>query len=245
METNIPRHIATIMDGNGRWAKARGLPRIAGHRAGVKAVRAVVEECARAGVEYLTLFAFSRENWRRPEDEVNALMVLLEQYLERELDTIMKNNIRLRTIGRIEEIPEDVRRTLSRVTDRSAGNDGLTLILALSYSGRQDIVDAARRWSEEVARSGKTPDALSEEDFSGYLSTSGIPDPDLIIRTSGEMRISNFLLWQAAYAEFFVTEKLWPDFTVDDLREAIRDFGGRERRFGMTSDQVKEETESG
>ncbi|UCF32174.1 MAG: di-trans,poly-cis-decaprenylcistransferase [bacterium] len=233
------------MDGNGRWAKARGLPRIAGHRAGVKAVRAVVEECARAGVEYLTLFAFSRENWRRPEDEVNALMVLLEQYLERELDTIMKNNIRLRTIGRIEEIPEDVRRTLSRVTDRSAGNDGLTLILALSYSGRQDIVDAARRWSEEVARSGKTPDALSEEDFSGYLSTSGIPDPDLIIRTSGEMRISNFLLWQAAYAEFFVTEKLWPDFTVDDLREAIRDFGGRERRFGMTSDQVKEETESG
>lgn len=245
MKTKIPRHIATIMDGNGRWAEARGLPRIAGHRAGAKAVRAIVEECSRAGVEYLTMFAFSRENWRRPEDEVSSLMVLLSQYLKRELTTLMDNNIRLMTIGRTEDVPEDVRNTLQKVMDRSSGNDGMTLVLALSYSGRQDILDAARRWCEDVLKGDRETTTLGEEDFDSYLATADIPDPDLIIRTSGEMRISNFLLWQAAYAEFYVTEKLWPDFTVDDLQDAIREYGRRERRFGMTTDQIKREMESG
>ncbi len=245
LKNKIPRHIATIMDGNGRWARARGLPRIAGHRAGVKAVRAVVEECARTGVGYLTMFAFSRENWRRPEDEVKALMVLLDQYLQRELSTLMENNVRLRTIGRVDDMPKNVRKTLDSVMEKSSGNDGLNLVLALSYSGRQEILDAAKRLCEDALRGVRSPESFSEDDFAGYLSTSGMPDPDLIIRTSGELRISNFLLWQAAYAEFYVTDKLWPDFTVEDLQEAIKEYGRRERRFGMTSEQIGQESGSG
>jgi undecaprenyl diphosphate synthase len=235
----IPRHIAIIMDGNGRWAEARGLPRIAGHRAGVRAVRAVVEECARAQVQYLTLFAFSLENWRRPEDEVGALMALLDHYLMRELGTLMENNVRLLTIGRTEDLPDHVRETLDSVVERSSKNTGMNLVLALSYSGRQDILDAVKSLVQEAVRAGKDPDTLDEEGFSSHLATAGIPDPDLLIRTSGEMRISNFLLWQMAYTELFVTDKLWPDFSEKDLYAALDDFRTRERRFGMTSIQIK------
>jgi undecaprenyl diphosphate synthase len=235
----IPRHIAIIMDGNGRWAEARGLPRIAGHRAGVRAVRAVVEECARAQVQYLTLFAFSLENWRRPEDEVGALMALLDHYLMRELGTLMENNVRLLTIGRTEDLPDHVRETLDSVVERSSKNTGMNLVLALSYSGRQDILDAVKSLVQEAVRAGKDPDTLDEEGFSSHLATAGIPDPDLLIRTSGEMRISNFLLWQMAYTELFVTDKLWPDFSEKDLYAALDDFKTRERRFGMTSIQIK------
>ena len=236
---DIPRHIAVIMDGNGRWAEARGLPRIAGHRAGVRAVRAVVEQCARAKVQYLTLFAFSLENWRRPEDEVGALMTLLDRYLKRELSTLMKNNVRLLAIGRTDDLPDTVRRTLDSVVESSSENTGMKLILALSYSGRQDILDAVQNYVDESLRRGRAPDVLDEGKFSSYLATAGIPDPDLLIRTSGEMRISNFLLWQMAYTELFVTEKLWPDFNEQDLTAALEDFRTRERRFGMTSIQVK------
>lgn len=239
MSREIPRHIAIIMDGNGRWAEARGLPRIAGHRAGVRAVRAVVEECARAQVQYLTLFAFSLENWRRPEDEVGALMALLDHYLMKELGTLMENNIRLFTIGRTEDLPDHVRKTLDSVVERSSKNTGMNLVLALSYSGRQDILDAVKRYVQEAVRAGKDPDTLDEEGFSSHLATAGIPDPDLLIRTSGEMRISNFLLWQMAYTELFVTDKLWPDFNEKDLSAALDEFRTRERRFGMTSIQIK------
>jgi undecaprenyl diphosphate synthase len=235
----IPRHIAVIMDGNGRWAEARGLPRIAGHRAGVRAVRAVVEQCARAKVQYLTLFAFSLENWRRPEDEVGALMTLLDRYLKRELSTLMKNNVRLLAIGRTDDLPDSVRKTLNSVVESSSENTGMKLILALSYSGRQDILDAVQNYVGESLRRGSAPDVLDEGKFSSYLATAGIPDPDLLIRTSGEMRISNFLLWQMAYAELFVTEKLWPDFNEQDLIAVLEEFRTRERRFGMTSIQVK------
>jgi undecaprenyl diphosphate synthase len=226
------------MDGNGRWAAQRGLPRIAGHRAGVDTVRSVVEECARLQIPYLTLFAFSTENWRRPKEEVGALMVLLDQYLKRELSTLMKNNVRLNTIGRPGDLPENVQRTLEDVTERSSANTGLTLTLALSYSGRDDIIQALRRIAEDVSDGTLEPGSMDADTFSSYLSTSDIPDPDLLIRTSGEMRISNFLLWQIAYSEFYVTEKLWPDFTDADLWEAIKVFQERERRFGMTSEQV-------
>lgn len=238
-DRDIPRHIAIIMDGNGRWAEARGLPRIAGHRAGVRAVRAVVEECARSQIQYLTLFAFSLENWRRPEDEVGALMNLLERYLKRELNTLMENNVRLSTIGRTEDLPDFVRKTLDSVVNTSSGNTGMNLILALSYSGRQDILDAVRSIVRRSLTDQTDPDDLDEETFSSCLATAGIPDPDLLIRTSGEMRISNFLLWQAAYTEFYVTEKLWPDFNEKDLSDALEEFRSRERRFGMTSLQVK------
>jgi undecaprenyl diphosphate synthase len=226
------------MDGNGRWAAQRGLPRIAGHRAGVDAVRSVVEECARLQIPYLTLFAFSTENWRRPKEEVGALMVLLDQFLKRELSTLMKNNVRLNTIGQPGDLPENVQRTLEDVTGKSSSNTGLTLTLALSYSGRDDIIQAVRRMAEDVSDGTLEPGSMDADTFSSYLSTSDIPDPDLLIRTSGEMRISNFLLWQIAYSEFYVTEKLWPDFTDADLWEAIEVFQKRERRFGMTSEQV-------
>ena len=238
MNQDHPRHIAIIMDGNGRWAAQRGLPRIAGHRAGVDAVRSVVEECARLQIPYLTLFAFSTENWKRPKEEVGALMVLLDQFLKRELSTLMKNNVRLNTIGQPGDLPENVQRTLEDVIGKSSSNTGLTLTLALSYSGRDDIIQAVYRIAEDVSDGTLEPGSMDADTFSSYLSTSDIPDPDLLIRTSGEMRISNFLLWQIAYSEFYVTEKLWPDFTDADLWEAIEVFQKRERRFGMTSEQV-------
>jgi undecaprenyl diphosphate synthase len=235
------------MDGNGRWAAQRGLPRIAGHRAGVDTVRSITEECARLEIPFLTLFAFSTENWRRPEDEVGALMVLLDQYLKKELKTLMKNNVRLNTIGRLADLPENVQRTLQDVISRSAENTGLTLTLALSYSGRDDIVHAARRIAREVADGKLEPGSISSETLSSNMDTghgdTPVPDPDLLIRTSGEMRISNFLLWQLAYSEFYVTEKLWPDFRETDLHEALGVYRQRERRFGMTSEQVAPENQ--
>lgn len=246
MNQDNPRHIAIIMDGNGRWAAGRGLPRIAGHRAGVDTVRSIVEECARLEIPYLTLFAFSTENWRRPEDEVGALMVLLDQYLKRELKTLMKNNVRLNTIGRLEDLPGNVRHTLEGVTGSSAGNSGLTLTLALSYSGRDDIVHGMQRIAKDVRDGRLEPEAIDDDIVTSSLDTGSgtieIPDPDLLIRTSGEMRISNFLLWQIAYSEFYVTEKLWPDFRETDLHAAIETYKKRERRFGMTSEQVAPES---
>jgi len=229
------------MDGNGRWAADRKLPRIAGHRAGVDAVRRVVEDCARLKIPYLTLFAFSTENWSRPRDEVGALMILLDQYLKKELRTLMKNNVRLKTIGRTEDLPDNVQQTLREVVEGSASNDGLTLNLALSYSGRDDILEAVRKIAAAVERGDLTPDTIGSETFTSFLYTDGIPDPDLLIRTSGEQRISNFLLWQIAYTEFYVTDKLWPDFTSVDLKEALETFRLRERRFGMTSEQIRGE----
>ncbi len=238
MNQDLPTHIAIIMDGNGRWAADRSLPRIAGHRAGVDAVRKVVEDCARLRIPYLTLFAFSTENWNRPQDEVGGLMVLLDHYLKKEIRTIMKNEVRLNTIGHIENLPDNVQQTLHEVMEKSASNKGLTLTLALSYSGRDDILEAARRVAAAVERGDITSRNIGSDIFSSFLSTDDMPDPDLLIRTSGEQRISNFLLWQIAYTEFFVTETLWPDFTSADLNEALEAFRSRERRYGMTSEQV-------
>jgi len=235
----LPRHIAIIMDGNGRWASGRNLPRIAGHRAGAETLRSVVEECARLGVPYLTLFAFSTENWGRPKDEIAGLMGLLDRYLQKETPTLMKNNVRLVTIGRIADLPENVQSTLRQVCETSSANTGLTLNLALSYGGREDIVEAARKAGKAIARGELDPDAIDSSLFSTFLSTAGMPDPDLMIRTSGEMRLSNFLLWESAYTEFFVARKTWPDFGIQDLHEAIREFQARERRFGLTSSQIQ------
>lgn len=229
------------MDGNGRWAADRSLPRIAGHRAGVDAVRMVVEDCARMKIPYLTLFAFSTENWSRPGDEVGGLMVLLDQYLKKELSTLMKNNVRLSTIGQIENLPHNVQQTLREVMEESAPNDGLVLTLALSYSGRDDIINAVRKIAGAVESGDLSSGDIGTDIFSSCLYTDGMPDPDLLIRTSGELRISNFLLWQIAYTEFYVTDKLWPDFTSADLSDAIETFLMRERRFGMTSEQVRGE----
>ena len=241
MNQDLPTHIAIIMDGNGRWAADRNLPRIAGHRAGVDAVRRVVEDCARLKVSYLTLFAFSIENWNRPRDEVSGLMVLLDQYLKKELRTLMKNQVRLKTIGHIEDLPDNVQRTLREVVEESAENEGLTLTLALSYSGRDDILKAVCQVAAAVEMGDITSDTIGSDTFSTFLYTDGIPDPDLLIRTSGEQRISNFFLWQIAYTEFYVTDKLWPDFSREDLNEALETFRSRERRFGMTSEQVRGE----
>jgi undecaprenyl diphosphate synthase len=238
---DLPTHIAIIMDGNGRWAAERSLPRIAGHRAGVDAVRITVEDCARLGIPYLTLFAFSTENWNRPQDEVGGLMVLLDQYLKKELKTLMNNKVRLNTIGRIEDLPANVQETLSDVVERSSANDGLTLTIALSYSGRDDILEASRQIARSVQKGDLSPDTIGPDLFSSFLYTRDMPDPDLLIRTSGEQRISNFLLWQVAYTEFYVTDKLWPEFASEDLKHALEAFRSRERRFGMTSEQLKED----
>ena len=241
MNQDLPIHIAIIMDGNGRWAADRNLPRIAGHRAGVDAVRRVVEDCARFKIPFLTLFAFSTENWNRPQSEVSGLMVLLDQFLKKELRTIMKNNVRLSTIGQIDDLPNNVQQTLREVVEQSSVNDGLTLTLALSYSGRDDILEAVRKITAAVQRGDLNPDAIEPDTFSSFLHTDGMPDPDLLIRTSGEQRISNFLLWQIAYTEFYVSDKLWPDFESVDLLEAIETFNSRERRFGKTSEQIRGE----
>jgi undecaprenyl diphosphate synthase len=238
---DLPTHIAIVMDGNGRWAADRNLPRIAGHRAGVDAVRRVVEDCARLNIRYLTLFAFSTENWNRPQGEVGGLMVLLDQYLKKELRTLMKNKVRLNTIGCIEDLPDNVQQTLREAVEESAVNDGLTLTLALSYSGRDDILEAVRQVAAAIEKGDFTPDTIGSDTFSSFLYTDGMPDPDLLIRTSGEQRISNFLLWQIAYTEFYVTDKLWPDFASADLHEALEAFRSRERRYGMTSEQVRGE----
>jgi len=233
-----PRHVAIIMDGNGRWARARGLPRIEGHRRGVEAVRAAIEASRELGLEYLTLYAFSVENWKRPEDEVGALMGLLEYFLKRETATLIKNRVRLLTIGRPAGMPPAVRAELERTIAATADFTEHTLVLALNYGARTEAVDAARAYAAAVARGEVAADDDSWASLARYLYTADLPDPDLVIRTSGELRVSNFLLLQAAYAEFVFLPVLWPDFTKADLAAAIGTYRTRERRFGLTSAQV-------
>jgi undecaprenyl diphosphate synthase len=229
----LPRHVAIIMDGNGRWAAARHLPRVEGHRAGIDAVRDTVETSARLGISVLTLYAFSVENWKRPDTEISALMGLLKHYLRAELKSLLRNNIRFRVIGQRERLSRDIREELEAAEARTAANTGMQFNIALSYGGRAEIVDAVRR----AMSSGLAPDALDESTFASYLYTAGQPDPDLMIRTSGEMRVSNFLLWQIAYAEIWVTDALWPDFRARHLFEAILDYQKRDRRYGAINSQ--------
>jgi undecaprenyl diphosphate synthase len=227
----LPKHIAVIMDGNGRWAGMRRLPRVAGHRAGIESVRNIVESSAKLGLEVLTLYAFSVENWKRPRGEVRTLMNLLKEYVRMELNNVHKNNIRFQAIGRIQELEESVRNELRRAMHTTKDNTGMLLNVALNYSGRAEIVDTFNRMFQEVKQNGdKTP--VSEELISQFLYTSGIPDPDLLIRTSGEMRISNFLLWQIAYSEIYITPTFWPDFRRKHLLEAILEYQRRDRRYG-------------
>ena len=231
----LPRHVAIIMDGNGRWARMRSLPRVAGHRAGIAAVRDVVETSARLGCQVLTLYAFSVENWKRPRPEVDTLMSLLREYLRKELQTLQVNNITFNVIGRMEELSPSVKRDLVEGMRATSGNTGLLFNIALSYGGRAEIVDACNRILLDGARSGSA-DPVDEAQFARYLYTAGQPDPDLLIRTSGELRISNFLLWQIAYAEIWVTETLWPDFRRGELLRAIVDYQKRDRRYGRVQD---------
>lgn len=237
--TRLPRHIAVIMDGNGRWAKRRHLPRVAGHRAGVEAVRATVDTGARLGIEALTLYAFSVENWKRPPFEIEALMTFLKEYLRKEIENLHRNNIRFQTIGRTAELDESVQFELRSAIRKTAGNTGMVLNVALNYGGRVELVDAFRRIYEKFEREGRGPEAITEAEITRHLYTSDIPDPDLMIRTSGEMRVSNFLLWQIAYSEIYVTDTLWPDFRRPDLFAAIVDYQKRERRFGGLKETVR------
>lgn len=235
----LPRHIAIIMDGNGRWAKQKGKLRIFGHSNGVTAVKDTVEAAAELGVKYLTLYAFSTENWNRPKIEINALMELLVSTIHKETETLIKNNIRLLAIGDLESLPKKCFKELMEAIDKTAGNTQMTLVLALSYSSRWEIINAARQIAHEVASKKLKPEEIDESVINSFLCTAGIPDPELLIRTSGELRISNFLLWQIAYSELYFTDRLWPDFRKEDLYEAIVNFQGRERRFGKTSEQLK------
>jgi undecaprenyl diphosphate synthase len=235
---NLPRHIAVIMDGNGRWAKKKGAMRIFGHRNAVQAVKDVTECCGELGVKYLTLYAFSTENWSRPKDEVEGLMELLVNTLKQEIGTLMENQVRLITIGDTSHLPTNCQSNLQWAINETRNNSGLTLILALSYSGRWEILKAVKALAADV-KSGKIEaEAINEQAFENYLQTSGIPDPELLIRTSGELRVSNFLLWQIAYTELFITPTLWPDFRKENLYEAIWSYQQRERRFGKTSEQL-------
>ncbi len=228
----VPRHIAIIMDGNGRWARERGLPRTEGHRRGADSVRRVVEACGDLGVEFLTLYAFSSENWKRPKREVDALMRLLQQFLKSRTPEMMEQNVRLQAIGRLHDLPEACQAELHRSITKTAQNTGLTLILALSYGGREEIIDGVKSLLESVEKGHLDKAMIDGEVFSKHLYTRYYPDPDLLIRTSGELRLSNFLLWQMSYTEFYVTEKLWPDFGREALLEALRAFNARNRRFG-------------
>lgn len=229
---NLPAHIAIIMDGNGRWARRRGLPRTAGHKAGVKAVKRVVKAAGDIGVSILTLFTFSQENWKRPKSEVSAIMKLLYETTKREINELDENNVKLITTGRIEELSPRRRQILQEAMNRTKDNTGLVLNLALNYGGRTEILDAVKKISKDAKEGKLDPGKLNEEIFAHYLYTDGLPDPDLLIRTSGEMRISNFLLWQTSYTELYVTDVLWPNFTAKDFYEAIWDYQNRERRFG-------------
>ena len=228
----LPRHIAIIMDGNGRWAREHDLPRIEGHRSGSEAVREIVTQCARLGIECLTLYSFSVDNWKRPPDEVSGLMALYAEHLARERQTIMDNDIRMIQLGRRAGLPDEVLKELDLTVNASANNPGMTLCLALNYGARTEIVDAARNLAERVQRGQLQPSEIDEDLVSASLYTAGLPDPDLLIRTAGEMRVSNFLLWQISYAELHVTPVLWPDFGKEHLYEAIRSFAKRERRYG-------------
>jgi undecaprenyl diphosphate synthase len=234
----LPQHIAIIMDGNGRWAQNHTLGRIMGHRKGVEAVQRTVRLCRKIGIKYLTLYAFSVENWSRPEREVKALMKILREYLRSELDEMLENGIRLTTIGDMNALQKPVRILLQETMDKTAGNKDMVLNLALSYGGQDEILQAVRRILDDVKEGRLASSALSKDRFASYLYTAGMPDPDLLIRTSGEYRISNFLLWQSAYTEFYFTDVLWPDFSNEDLFRAIADYQRRERRFGLTSDQL-------
>jgi undecaprenyl diphosphate synthase len=234
----LPRHVAIIMDGNGRWAERRGLSRVEGHRAGKEAVSAVVRAAAELGIEVLTLYAFSIENWNRPQSEVTELMRLAERYLDEELPEVMANDIQVRAIGRLDRLPPRVRKQVEHAVEKTRDNGKLKLVFALSYGGRAEIVDAARRIAREAEQSRIEPDAVDEKVFASYLYDPELPDPDLLIRTGGESRVSNFLLWQIAYAEIYVSELMWPDFRAEHLVEALRDFQSRERRFGLTSAQI-------
>jgi undecaprenyl diphosphate synthase len=238
-KTNLPRHIAIIMDGNGRWAQNHSLGRIAGHRKGAESVRKVVEACRAIGISFLTLYAFSSENWSRPEKEINALMTLLERYLKSEVKVMMKNNIRLLTIGDTAALPEKVRAVLGDTIRKTSGNTAMTLVLALNYGSHDEILEAVRKLVEQALQGKIDTSDITAERFRECLYTKGMPDPDLLIRTSGEYRLSNFLMWQTAYTEFYFTDTLWPDFREEQLIEAILEFQRRERRFGLTSDQVQ------
>jgi undecaprenyl diphosphate synthase len=233
--TNLPKHIAITMDGNGRWAKSKGKLRVFGHKNGVKAVRDTVEGAAEIGIEYLTLYAFSSENWNRPEKEVNALMTLLVSAINKETKTLMDNNIRLSTIGDINKLPSKAQKELQEAIIKTKNNTRMTLVLALSYSGRGEIINAV----QNIIKDGKKPEEINEDTFQQYLTTKSVPDPELLIRTSGEYRISNFLLWQIAYSELYFTETLWPDFRRADLYKAILNYQSRERRFGKTTEQLQ------
>ena len=231
---NLPRHVAIIMDGNGRWAKKRRLNRIRGHHKGTDAVRDVVRISREIGISWLTLYAFSEENWKRPRTEISALMDLLKQFLKNELAEMQENGIKLHAIGRTQKLPKKVRKTLFDTIEKTADNKGMVLTLALSYGGRQEILDSVREIASEIKKGGMTTDEITEEFIAGHLYTAGMPDPDLLIRTSGEYRISNFLLWQIAYTEIYITPTLWPDFGKDEYLTAIKDYQSRERRFGGT-----------
>ena len=236
---NLPKHIAIIMDGNGRWAKTHGKPRVFGHKNGVVSVREVTEASAELGIEYLTLYAFSTENWARPQFEVNALMTLLVETVKSEVKTLMKNNIRLLSIGDLGKLPEKTRNALLRAIDETKNNTRMSLVLALNYSSRWEIVEAVKKISQEVKAGTIDADQIDTSLFSTFLPTRDIPAPALMIRTSGERRISNYLLWQAAYAELYFTDVLWPDFRKEDFYQAIFDYQHRERRFGMVSEQLE------
>jgi len=234
---NLPNHVAITMDGNGRWAKTQGKFRVFGHQNGVKAVRDTVEAAAELGIKYLTLYAFSTENWNRPKLEVDALMTLLISTISKETKTLMDNNIRLSAIGNLNDLPKKCQKELQAAIDKTKNNNRTTLILALSYSSKWEIINAIK----QIVKDGVSEEDINEEMFSQYLTTKGVPNPELLIRTSGEQRISNFLLWQISYSELYFTEKLWPEFSKEDFYEAIFEFQKRERRFGKTSEQLTEE----
>jgi undecaprenyl diphosphate synthase len=234
----LPKHIAVIMDGNGRWAKERGKPRIFGHQSAIKSVREINEACAELGVSYLTLYAFSTENWNRPTDEVKGLMTLLGQTMRNEASTLIKNSIRLQVTGDVEKMPVETVKLINETIERTKGGSRMVLNLALSYSGRWEITEAARKIAQEAKAGTLDPETITEDSIAAHLATAGMPDPELLIRTSGELRISNFLLWQLAYSELYFTNKYWPDFRKEDLYEAIVNYQHRERRFGKTSEQI-------
>lgn len=235
----LPRHIAVIMDGNGRWARQRGLPRLSGHRAGTEALRRLIEGCADLEIPQLTIYAFSTENWKRPAHEVRGLMYLLQEVIERQLDDLDEAGVRIRHIGWLDHVPRHLTKAIERAVERTRGNERLGLNVAFNYGARAEIVRAVRRMVEE----GVPPDEIDERRFEAYLETAGLPDPDLVIRTSGEMRLSNFLLWQVAYSEIYCTETLWPDFDRDELLRALRSYAKRERRFGVLQDEESKDAE--
>ncbi len=232
----LPAHVAVIMDGNGRWARARGLPRTAGHKKGADALRTILNTCRDTGVRYLTIYAFSAENWRRPTDEISDLMQLLRHYLEKELPTLHENNIRLRFIGDTSQLDDDIKKRMDEALALTAGNTSFNFTIALSYGSRQEIVRAIKKLATQLQNGTLTPEALTEERLSAMLDTAGMPEPDLLIRTGGEQRLSNFLLWQAAYTEFYFTPVLWPDFGTEQFKDALHEFSRRNRRFGTTGE---------